>query len=95
MDIPVNAAKIFNAHPEYRIGLLSGFFTFNHFKTESKFISRKRATANHPVLVMDNQRIQEADSHIHLGFVLVMNNQQIQEVESHKQFELVFSKNGT
>ena len=44
--------------------------TFNPSKSESIIFSRKRKKPNHPNLVMDQQSIQEVNSHRHLGLVL-------------------------
>ena len=44
--------------------------TFNPSKSESIIFSRKRNKPNHPNLVMDQQSIQEVNSHRHLGLVL-------------------------
>ena len=44
--------------------------TFNPSKSESIIFSRKRNTPNHPNVVMDQQPIQEVNSHKHLGLIL-------------------------
>ena len=44
--------------------------TFNPSKFESIIFSRKRNKSNHPNVVMDQQPIQEVNSHKHLGLVL-------------------------
>ena len=70
MDPPVNAAQKRNANlSKIHDWATRWLVTFNPSKTESMIISRKRSIANHPSLVMNNQQIQEVESHKHLGLI--------------------------
>ena len=70
VDTPVNAAQKLNADlSKIHKWATRWLVTFNPFKTEPMIISRKRSIADHPSLVMNNQQIQEVESHKHLGLV--------------------------
>ena len=74
MDTPVNAAQKINADlSKIHNWATRWLITFNPSKKESMIISRKRFIANQSPLVMNNQQIQEDESHKHLGLVFSMD----------------------
>ena len=70
VDTPVNTVQKLNADlSKINNWATRWLVTFNPSKTESMIISRKRSIANHLSLVLNNQQIQDVESHQHLGLV--------------------------
>ena len=71
VDNPLHAANQLNSDlSKIHQWATKWLVTFNPSKSESVIFSRKRNKPNHPNLVMDQQSIQEVNSHRHLGLVL-------------------------
>ena len=71
VDNPLHAANQLNSDlSKIHQWATNWLVTFNPSKSESIIFSRKRNKPNHPNVVMDQQPIQEVNSHKHLGFVL-------------------------
>ena len=71
VDNPLHAANQLNSDlSKIHQWATKWLVTFNPSKSESIIFSRKRNKPNHPNLVMDQQSIQEVNSHRHLGLVL-------------------------
>ena len=68
VETPQSAArKLNNDLSKIKAWTSKWLVTFNPSKSESLLISRKRSNINHPDLCMDNNVIQEVNSHKHLG----------------------------
>ena len=71
VDNPLHAANRLNSDlSQIHQWATKWLVTFNPSKSESIIFSRKRNKPNHPNLVMDQQPIQEVNSHRHLGLAL-------------------------
>ena len=68
VETPQSAArKLNNDLSKIKAWASKWLVSFNPSKSESLLISRKRSNINHPDLRMDNNIIQEVNSHKHLG----------------------------
>ena len=68
VETPQSAArKLNNDLSKIKAWASKWLVSFNPSKSESLLISRKRSNINHPDLCMDNNVIQEVNSHKHLG----------------------------
>ena len=68
VETPQSAAlKLNNDLSKIKAWASKWLVTFNPSQSESLLISRKRSHINHPDLCMDNNVIQEVNSHKHLG----------------------------
>ena len=71
VDNPLHAANQLNSDlSKIHQWATKWLVTFNPSKSESIIFSRKRNKPNHPNVVMDQQPIQEVNSHKHLGLIL-------------------------